>query len=68
MWLSRLRTGHSVHEAVGLIRGLRIQPCYQLRWRPQMQLKSGVAVAVVKVPAAAPIRPLAWEFPYAAGP
>ena len=29
-----------------------------------MQLGSSVAMAVVEAPAAAPVRPLAWELPY----
>ena len=32
-----------------------------------MQLGSSVAMAVVEAPAAAPVRPLAWELPYDAG-
>ena len=32
-----------------------------------MQLGSGVAVAVTEARGRAPIRPLAWEIPYAAG-
>ena len=32
-----------------------------------MQLGSDVAVAVVQASAATPLRPLAWELPYAAG-
>ena len=32
-----------------------------------MKLSSSVAVTVVEAAAAAPIQPLAWEFPYAAG-
>ena len=35
--------------------------------RLQVQLGSGVAVAVAQASAAAPIQPLAWELPYAAG-
>ena len=36
----------------------------ELWWTSRTRLGSGVAVAVA---AAAPIRPLAWECPYAAG-
>jgi len=32
-----------------------------------MQLRSCAAVAVVQASAEAPIQPLAWELPYAAG-
>ena len=40
---------------------LRIRRCHELWCRSQTQLGSGIAVAV------APIGPLAWESPYAAG-
>ena len=46
------------------ISGLRIQHCCALQCSSQMQLRFHVDVAVA---AAAPIRPLAWELPYAAG-
>ena len=36
-----------MHEDSGLIPGLKIWRCGELRGRSQMQLKSGVAVAVV---------------------
>ena len=39
---------------------LRIQHCHKLQHRSQMQLRSGIGVAVAQ----APIRPLAWELPY----
>jgi len=32
-----------------------------------MGLRSGVAVATARMEASAPIQPLAWELPYAAG-
>ena len=32
-----------------------------------MQVGSGIAIALVRVAATAPIRPLAWEPPYAEG-
>ena len=48
----------------GLFSGLRIRRCHELWCRLQMWLGSGVAMAVA---AAAPIRPLAWKPPYAAG-
>ena len=32
-----------------------------------MQLRSGVAVAVCRPVAAAPVQPLGWEIPYATG-
>ena len=54
----------SIHEVTGLIPGLTqcwIWCCCELWCRSQTWLQSGVAVAV----ATAPIRPLAWEPPYA---
>ena len=39
--------------------------CHELFCRSQMRLGSGVAVAVAST--TAPIRPLAWEIPYAMG-
>ena len=48
-----------------LLSVLRIQHCCELWCRPQMRLGSGIAVAVV--PTIAPIQPLPWELPYAAG-
>ena len=47
-------------QSLASFSGLRIQRCHELWCRSQMRLGSGVAVAV------APIRPLAWEPPYAA--
>ena len=49
LWLSELRTQHSVGEDVGSIPGLcrlRTLRCHKLWHRSQMQLRSGVAVAV----------------------
>ena len=50
LWLSGLRTQHSVHEDAGLIPGLiqwlRILH-HKLCWSLQMQLGSGIAVAAV---------------------
>ena len=52
MWLSGLRSRHSVFEDVGLIPGLPqwVKDPVLLWHRPA---------------AAVPIRPLVWEFPYA---
>ena len=65
MWLSGLRTQHNIHEDVVLslasLSRLRIRHCHKLQCRSQMQLGSGVAVAV------APIGLLAWELTYALG-
>ena len=59
----------SIHEDAGLIPSLAQQvKDHQLLWhRLQMQLRSSVAVAVARLAATAPIRPLAQEFPYATG-
>ena len=46
---------------------LKIPRCRELWCRSQMQLGSHVAVAVRRLAAVAPIRPLAWEPPHAAG-
>ena len=51
LWLSGLQTQHGVCEDVGsipaLLGGLRVQRCCKLQYKSQMQLRSGVAVAVV---------------------
>ena len=51
MWLSGLRTRHSVREdggsVPGLTRWLKIWRCRKLPCRPQMRFRSGIAVAVV---------------------
>ena len=66
MWLSRLRTQHSVRENIGLTPGIT-----------QKVKGSDIATSCGSDPellrlwlwlaAAALIRPLAWELPYAAG-
>ena len=48
-----------IHEDAGLIPGLRIQHCHEVRGRLQSWLGSCVATAQ--------IQPLTWELPYAAG-
>ena len=48
-----------------LAQGVKDLCCCKLQDRLQMQLRSGVAVAMVSP--AAPIQPLAKELPYAAG-
>ena len=64
MWLSWLRTQHSICEDACLIPGLT-------RWIKDLALlqaaavASNIAVAVVSTSAAAWIQPLAWELPYA---
>ena len=56
LWLSRLRTQHSVQEDATSIPGLTqwVKDWYyhKLQHRSQMQLRSGVAVAVAKAAAA----------------
>ena len=47
--------------------GLRILRCHELWCRSKMQLRSGVLWLWHKPAVVAPIRPLAWQFLYAAG-
>ena len=58
-------------QSLASLSGLRILLCHELRCRSQTGLLgSHVAVAVwlwYRPAAAAPIQPLAWEHPYAAG-
>ena len=54
-------------RSLALLSELRIRHCRELWCRLQMRLESRIAVAVVWAAAAAPIRPLAWEPPYAVG-
>ena len=53
-------------QSLASLSGLRMQHGHELWCRLQTQLKSGVTVAVARLAALAPIRPLAWEHPYAA--
>ena len=50
-------------RSLASLSGLRIRRCQDLWCRSQMWLGSDVAVAA----AVAPVRPLAWEPPYATG-
>ena len=56
-------------QSLTSLSGLRMQRCLELWCRSQtrFRLRSGVAVTVVWPAVVAPIRPLAWEPPYAAG-
>ena len=57
-------------RSLALLSGLKIWRCRELWCRLQTRLGSGVAVALVLAgvgAATAPIRPLAWEPPYATG-
>ena len=67
MWLSRLRTRHCLPEDVGLIPGLaqwvKDLPCNKLLQRSDPVLPW----LWYRLAAAAPIRPLNQELPYAAG-
>ena len=55
-------------QSLTSLSGLRMQRCLELWCRSQtrFRLRSGVAVTVVWPAVVAPIRPLAWEPPYAA--
>ena len=48
-------------RSLALLSGLRIQHCCELWCRSETWLRSVIAIAT------APIRPLAWESPYAEG-
>ena len=54
-------------QSLALLSELRIWPCYKLPCSWQMWLRSSVAMAVAQASAAAQIRPLAQELPYAPG-
>ena len=54
-------------QSLASLNGLRIWHCRELWCRSQTRLGSGVAVAVVRPAATAPIRPLARHPPYTAG-
>ena len=66
-WLSGLRPQHSVHGDAGSVRGLRIHRCHEPRPRSQVWLRSAWLWLWCRPAAAAPVRPLAWEPPYAVG-
>jgi len=54
-------------QSLALLSELRIQRCHELWCRSQKWPGSCVAVAVCRLAAVAPIRPLVWEPPYAVG-
>ena len=54
-------------QSLASLSGLRIRHCHELWCGWQMRLRSGIAMAVGRPAAVAPIRPLAWEPLYAAG-
>ena len=58
----RLGTMRLWVRSLALLSGLRIRCCHELWCRSQTRLGFGIAVALA---ATAPIRPLAWEPPYA---
>ena len=65
LWLGGLRTQlvsmRMCVPSLALLSRLRIQRYLKL----QMRLRSGIAVAVTQLAAAAPIQPLAWKPPHA---
>ena len=64
IWLAPMRT--KVWSLASLT-GLKIQLCYELWCRSQTQIRSQLLWLWCRPAATAPIWPLAWEFPYAAG-
>ena len=65
MWLSRLRTQLSIHEDAGSIPGLVVAVSCGVGRRHS--LRPALQALWHKPAAVAPIRPLAWELPYAEG-
>ena len=63
----RLGTMRLQVQSLALLSGLRIRCCHKLWCRSQTWLGSRIAVLWPRPKATAPIRPLAWEPPYAAG-
>ena len=56
-------------RALASLSGLRTRSCHELWCRSQIWLRSGIATLWLwyRAVAAAPVQPLAWEFPYAVG-
>ena len=72
LWLSgvraRLISMRMQVQSLAPLSGLKIQICLELWCRLQTRLRSCVAVAVwCRLAGTAPVKPLAWEFPYASG-
>ena len=67
----RVKNPTGIHEDAGLIPGLpqwlRIQHCCKLCQRSQMQLGSGVAMAVAVASSCSSESTLAWDLPCATG-
>ena len=67
-WLRNLTRNHEVVGSIpGLLSGLRIQRCHELWCRLQTWSDPTLLWLWCRPVAAAPIRPLAWEPPYAPG-
>ena len=64
IWLGSIRTQV---QSLALLSGLRIQHCHELWCRSQKRLSPELLWLWCRPAAVAPIRPLAWEPPYAAG-
>ena len=63
----RLQAMRMKVQSLASLSRLRIQHCHELWSTLQTQLGSGIAVVWRGSEATAPIRPLAWEPPYATG-
>ena len=68
-WQKRIRLGTTRLwvQSLALLSGLRIQRCYELWCRLQTWLGPMLLWLWCRLAARAPIQPLAWEPPYAAG-
>ena len=67
-WLTNPTRNHEVWVwSLALLSGLRIWRCRELSCRLQTHLRSCVAWLLPRPAATAPIRPLVWEPPNAAG-
>ena len=64
LWLVPMRTQV---QSLSSLSGLRIQCCHQLWCGSQMQLGSGIAVAVALASSCSSHLTPAWELPYAVG-